>query len=189
MIVTMLKIIIGVIVIIVVAAAGFFFLSKNDPKSSSSHKEQSTSKAINVDVNEHIICEYQDANFRTTAYILKGQARVNGIAEESSTATIVKGNTSYHWDPATKKGFIFTLTEENKKALGDTQQPFSPEKVDEMVASKDNNCRNEHFDESLLQVPNDVTFTDMSEQFNDKVKNIPQNLPSNIPSASPSSMP
>jgi len=176
----MLKIAIGIVLIGVLAIVGYYTLSNGPAAEVSQNLTKGASE--NLDLQKKIICNYSDGEFDTTAYIKEGQARVDGVSASGNTSSIIKGNTTWHWDPATKAGITLTLDDSNRQAVEDIAGDFiSKESLDDKLDSSDSDCRNEDFDDSLLEVPSDVTFQDMSTQMNEMMDKIPQDVRDQIP--------
>lgn len=101
-------------------------------------------------------CVYTANGGQTTAYVKGKMIRVDGTYQDKQSATIIKDEKIYSWDPDKKEGVIWPIT-----TTGEEENDFDPDKIIGDLEAQKNFCKVSTVADSQFEVPADVQFTDL----------------------------
>lgn len=169
-----------VIILLIILGGGFYLFSQSkkgqpSPKTPSqkgqtqkgdifSSIKDALSKSLSLE------CTYKDEKgIETKTYVKAGAVRVDAksikAGSEANSQIIFKDHKMYSWDPATKKGVLFEIPEENLKTTPSVNQPSGDNKGENFLAEIEkykNSCKSAAVSDSLFVPPSDVDFQDLS---------------------------
>ena len=114
-------------------------------------------------------CEYSFGDSKTTAYVKGKMIRIDGAYQEKSSATILKDDKIYSWDPEKKEGMILPINPEQKN------ETYDADKIIGDLEAQKNFCRVATVADSMFDPPADVKFEDLGKMM-ESLSGMPQNF-------------
>lgn len=204
-------ILIIIAVVAFAAVGGYFYLNSKKPQVTpeAAQTKNAGGSAISsiqdaLSKSQSLKCEYTDENGnKSTTFIKSGNIRVSTKTKDSKDGEVLtrtQGDEvkSYFWDPATKKGTVFTISKKDTQAMqkqvqqNPQVQAGNKEDLIESIEKYKQHCKTESVSDSLFTPPTDVQFTDLQAEMKkaginmEDIKNQMKNLPQQPQGGNPS---
>lgn len=174
-----------VILILLVFVGGFFYVkSKNNSLSGidtnlPGDADIFTSVKDALSKNLIFACEFKDETGSSTkSYIKNGAVRISSTNESQETSEIlVKDNKMYSWDLATKKGFIYDVSDSDTEVASNSEIEDRGNNLSayyNMIDTYKDNCKVTKVEDSYFDIPTNISFQDMNEFLDTMMKQVPQ---------------
>jgi hypothetical protein len=114
-------------------------------------------------------CEYTEDGHTTTTYIKGQKVRLVGNAESQGIEGLMTNDKFYLWNTADKKGMVLEMAKITGAKMGTTEIK-SVDDVVGVLESKKENCTLVDKEDTIFELPTDITFTNAPDFFVEPTK-------------------